>query len=423
MHRHKLLIQILKSIKSSLTTIGLIFTIILISCSQNSKVTGGGSDTEIVGIIKDNSGIVVEGAIVSIFPEDYSPTMSNTINETQIDTTNSKGEYRLIISNPGIYNIVVQFNDQSVIKKSINISDSPIDTIADLTLLSSGTIKVIIPTISRDYNEQIYISGTDIAIAFDRWSDTATLSNAPANVPLNIYSTIGYLSENLLIDSLITVEPTDTIIICHKVKVLFMVDTSLTWSPSLNLGLMLQDTFTDVTIRSIHILDTTLINDYDVIYFGADVDSLYGLNDFFLNLNLPLIVASSDLYPLLKMTRDNNFGTENVSNMAVLRTHGTLPDTSKLYTSLSLFDLTDPIPTVEWGIPAGSYMNIGVSSGVDPKRSYYFEFTPNSILSDNTPAINYRIGILGSNTNHFNDTGRLITWRALHWMGELSAIE
>lgn len=392
---------------------------IFYSCSK--QIAGGSSDTELIGCIKDSLNKPIEGAIITLYQNDYNPVDDSSIQIMLIDTSDINGNFSFKLKSGGTYNLVAQKGNYSFMEDNVvvNLDSLLFIELQDIVLLKSGTFKVVLPTVSRKATEgYVHIKGTNLYTSFVFGDDTATINSVPANTPLKVYGTNAYDLNDFLIDSTSTVLPNDTSIVCNSVNVLCIIDTSVTVSPSFDLALALKDQFTSINIKSIHLFSPDDTMGMDVIYFGSDVDSLYGHDDLFNNSHISLVVSSSDLYPHLNMT--DSFGTEDVTNMAIAEVSGTLPGTTQKFDAITLFDSDMPAPVVEWGIPNSWALNIGKSSGAVSDRSYFFVYDTYAELTNGESPANYRVGVVGCNTHELNDTGKQLIWRILHWMKEES---
>lgn len=146
---------------------------LLTSCNSGNTVSDGeGSSTEVViGLIVDSTGELVEGAVVSLYPNDYNPV--NDSGKGKItDTTKKSGTFLFNIEKPDSYTIICESENSTSSKfgamkayTSPSDPDTTFDTI-EVALLVEKT--VAIPDSAVDtVGGYIYIPGTDYIVPVD----------------------------------------------------------------------------------------------------------------------------------------------------------------------------------------------------------------------------------------------------------------
>ncbi len=172
-----------------------LFIIIIIGCSKDyvgNSETGGGTET-VIGKIVDSVGVPVEGVIVKLISQDYSPVDMPDSSLIKIDTTDDAGIYSFNSINSDTYNLFGYLKNslKSVAKRMIKIDNQSYYTFCD-SLLNSGTIKIILPDTTSLLNRKVYIPGTDIVEDLSNASflDSSNLNLFVSNVPPSLYSSI-----------------------------------------------------------------------------------------------------------------------------------------------------------------------------------------------------------------------------------------
>ena len=390
-----------------------ILLLAFVACGSKIDVAGSGSDTEVVGVVETSTGAPAQGVIV---------VLADSQKVIVTDTTDNLGEYHFLTKSRGILSVTAKKGDTLIASVSIELQDEERYTIDTLVLDRSVIVKVIVPAVSRmSDDDSVYLSGMPFATEAIHYADSI-LCAVPQNSGNIVVSssTIGYYGGTLFpIDTIGVTTSSDTIVVCHKVSVLYLYDTL---SLSQELADTLRDSFTIIKVKSIGDFTSSDTNGIDVVYFSADIDSLYNNDSLFKNLKKPIVVASNTLLLSLGMiAAQDSIGEEESRNCIVKEYHGVLPPATFANSVIELFDPSG-VTNIEWSKSSGNGFVV-LESNIIPSRNMFYYYTPNDTLLDTTRAMGYRIGLFGSTTTIPNRTGQFIIWRVLHWSKEMGELE
>jgi hypothetical protein len=154
------------------------------SCSvAPTQVAGGGSDTEISGIIVDSQGTPRSNTVVKLLPASYNPVSMPAVDDSQSDTTGPDGQYRMALPERGTYNISARSlhdGSRSLIR-NITIGTTAINLPTD-TMRMPGSLIVQLPDSVNSHGGYIYIAGTDLFYTIDDDNRSVVLDSIPARL-------------------------------------------------------------------------------------------------------------------------------------------------------------------------------------------------------------------------------------------------
>lgn len=195
----------------------IIFVILLlVGCSQNHSVDGGGGIETVakIGKIIDEDGNPASSVQVKSFPSEYNPLSDLLGNKVYLDTTNDSGFYEIKVIKNGKHNIIASslINNYSVMLKDIT-EESLLD---QDTLKQAGTMAVYIPDWLKDDSGYVFIPGTDIYASLSDTTENGVL--LLENVPVGTIDQVVYYDENsgsdtsIFDEKNITISSNDTIV-------------------------------------------------------------------------------------------------------------------------------------------------------------------------------------------------------------------
>ncbi len=194
-------------IKYIILFLGLIVINGLLHCSLNNIAGGGtedGNPIVISGIILNSDGTPASDTQVKLISSSYNPVNNYNIPNSQIDTTNQKGQYALKTAQFGMYNILaLDLNKKTqLIIKEMEIGTDTFTVPTD-TLKQSGSLYLRLSDSINEIGGYLYVKGTDIFIIVDSTA-LKTRFILIGSVPAGEIPNIIYTNENesvLLTDS------------------------------------------------------------------------------------------------------------------------------------------------------------------------------------------------------------------------------
>jgi hypothetical protein len=164
---------------------------VFLLCSLNSLSTSGGGGIETValcGKIVDTLGRPASLAQVVLVSATYNPVTGGSFSRTQTDTTDAEGNYRLLVSDSGLFNIFAARNldGTRLLIRNIRVGKDSVFVPVD-TLRKPGTITVVLPNGIDTTNGYLYITGTTKYSFLRNTNGSVVLDSIPAMVSLSIY--------------------------------------------------------------------------------------------------------------------------------------------------------------------------------------------------------------------------------------------
>jgi len=175
---------------------------------------GGGSEAgnaKIVGRVVDSLGNPVADVIVTARPHNYDPVKDILSRETDVDRTDSDGQYHFSVSKKGYYTVDAQYSKDGKRAFISNLEIMQDDNSApQCTLKTAGTIQIQLPQIIDRTRDYVYIPGTAFFTFLNKSSEFAVLNNVPvARIPSVSIASL-QKEDEIIIRHDITVEAGDT---------------------------------------------------------------------------------------------------------------------------------------------------------------------------------------------------------------------
>jgi hypothetical protein len=114
-------------------------------------------------VVYNEDGAAVPGARVDLIPQAYNPVVDTPLSGCFSDTTDGEGRYRLDSIAAGGYTLIAQRDslEKNMYITSLQIGDSPTDTVEGGTLHPSGDVAIeLSDTISDSTDSYVFIIGT-----------------------------------------------------------------------------------------------------------------------------------------------------------------------------------------------------------------------------------------------------------------------
>jgi hypothetical protein len=193
----------------------------MLFCSRNPQQVGTGSSSEtVIGKITNADGKPATDTRVMLIPFDYDPVSAVPAENRKIysDTTSGNGEYRMQVSDSGLYNLLavhLSLGTRSMISNISIHEDST--SVQQCTLSVPGAIRVVLPAGIDTINGYVYIPGTTTAASLMNSNGFVMLDSVPAGtIPAIFYGiAAGSVAPSPIIDS-IPVLPGDTAITTYN---------------------------------------------------------------------------------------------------------------------------------------------------------------------------------------------------------------
>lgn len=149
-------------------------------CSQQTRLTGGGSDTEVTGRIITVDAKGNPGTQVSLIPDTYNPAFDGPLSQNMVCTTGADGAFRLEKIHAGLYNLFAINSTQGggLLRREIKVETAPVVVPPD-SLRKTATLVVPLPDSISKLSGYVYVPGTTLSRQTAAGADAVVFEAVP----------------------------------------------------------------------------------------------------------------------------------------------------------------------------------------------------------------------------------------------------
>ncbi|MGB7568537.1 MAG: DUF2341 domain-containing protein [Chitinivibrionales bacterium] len=148
------------------------------------QLSGGGSDTEVSGMILAADGATRAGVVVALIPLNYDPVFDGNLPSKMIVLTDANGKYRFDSLNQGVYNLQAELRSDGtkILVNSIAVDSGKINTVPDKMLKKTATLDIVLPDSLINASGFITMPGTLLSKLFTQTNGIFRIDSVPQGV-------------------------------------------------------------------------------------------------------------------------------------------------------------------------------------------------------------------------------------------------